>query len=84
MRALLSCHAITKEADSADNTCLALSALPIVLVSDDARDDFSAADGVETLASLLDRWTGAPPFRGMCTCAYRNSQQWPSAPEDLV
>ncbi|KAK9915509.1 hypothetical protein WJX75_000068 [Coccomyxa subellipsoidea] len=59
VRALLSCHAITKEADSVDNTCLALSALPIVLVSDDARDEFSAADGVETLASLLDRWTGA-------------------------
>ncbi len=68
MRALLSSHAVTQEAASAGRTCLALSVLPVLLTSDGAQDDFAAAGGVETLASLLDRWTGVPIFACLCIC----------------
>ena len=66
VRALLSSHAIKQETESADNTCLALSALPVLLADDDSRGDFCAADGVETLASLLDRWTGTQSSIEFC------------------
>ncbi len=58
VKELLRSHAVSKEAEAASRACLVLSVLPILLTTDDAREDFSTANGVETLADALDRWTG--------------------------
>ncbi|BDA43881.1 Armadillo repeat-containing protein 6 [Coccomyxa sp. Obi] len=58
VRELLRSHAVSREAETASRACLALSVLPILLNTDDAREDFSTANGVETLADALDRWAG--------------------------
>lgn len=55
---LLKSHMLTREDADAGAVCLVLSALPVILTSDDARDEFSAADGVGALHSVLDRWAG--------------------------
>ncbi|CAL8469870.1 g9412 [Coccomyxa elongata] len=58
VRELLRSHALSKEAETASRACLVLSVLPILLTTDDAREEFSTANGVDALADALDRWTG--------------------------
>ena len=69
VKQLLCSHAVSREAETASRASLAFSVLPILLTTDDAREDFSTANGVEILADALDRWAGVMCwhcFTGSC------------------